>query len=101
MAKESRDRRFINAFMTTWVVHKIDQQPPELLITAYKAALHNFDIAEIERAFGKAITDLRWFPKPAELLAIIKPAPVPAIAVAQKQATYLMNAINGLSLIHI
>lgn len=70
MAEEkTRDERFLDAFMTCWSVFK-DCEPAEVVLSAYYKTLEKFSIKEIEKAFSNAIGNLKWFPKPVELIEL-------------------------------
>jgi hypothetical protein len=72
--KEERDKRYLAAFLTCWeVFNKGD--PSNTIIDTYEMALEKFSIEEIEKAFSNAIGNLRWFPKPVELLELITDTP--------------------------
>lgn len=94
MAAKTRDARFLGAFMTVWSVHKTGD-PSELILTAYSKALSEYDIEQVEDAFGYAMMKLKWFPKPVELIEYLNRWMEPKQVTAQAHAGYLTNAIMG------
>lgn len=93
MAKQSRDARFLNAFMTVWSIHK-NVEPSEMLLSAYKRALSEYGIEQIEQAFGYAINDLQWFPKPVELRKFIEYGPGDIEDISLVEADKVITAIS-------
>ena len=71
MAGKTKDERFLAAFMSVWSIHK-SGEPSEIVLNAYIKSLEEYDIDEIEQAFGYAISDLQWFPKPVELRGFLE-----------------------------
>ena len=94
MAARSRDARFLNAFMSVWSIHKTDE-PEKIILTSYKKALQPYEIEQIESAFGYALTSLKFFPKPAELIEYLNRWIEPKQVTAEAHAGYLKNAIIG------
>jgi len=82
---------FLNAFMTVWTIHKTDK-PGSNLIDAYWNIMKTYDLGQIETAFGRAMTELKFFPKPSELIGFLKE---PKELKAQSHAGYLVNAVSG------
>jgi hypothetical protein len=62
---------FVAAFLGTWATHQSGREPNEFMIEAYWRALAAFSAEQIETAFSRAIGQLRFFPKPVELLEFI------------------------------
>lgn len=85
--------RYLNAFLSAWQLHKNDE-PKEFLIEAYYKTLGKYPIEEIERAFGYAMSDLKWFPKPVELRHFIEHGPGDIEDVAMVEADKVVNAIK-------
>jgi len=94
MAERSRDARFLNAFMSVWSIHKTNE-PDKIILSSYKKALEFWEIEQIESAFGYALTSLKFFPKPAELIEYLNRWIEPKQVTAQAHAGYLTNAIMG------
>jgi hypothetical protein len=59
------------ALMTT-LSELYDKSPSEAALKMYAIALKDFSIEEITRGVERAITELKWFPKPAELLELMQ-----------------------------
>lgn len=57
--------RFLRAMEKLFTLH--DRQPSEALIEIYWAALSTLPIESVEMAIGKALYELKFFPKPVEL----------------------------------
>ena len=93
MAEKTRDARFLNAFMSVWSIHK-SGEPSEMILSAYKKSLSEYDIENIEQAFGYALNDLQWFPKPVELRNFIQHGPGDIEDVAHVEADKVINAIR-------
>jgi hypothetical protein len=63
---------FLNAFMACWEIFKEKgHEPSDIIISAYRQAMDPFTPEQISQAFGRAITECKWFPKPVELIEFI------------------------------
>lgn len=62
-------KRFAMAFGSMCTV--FDKEISPVLNKAYFETLKAFDIAQVETAISKAISTLKWFPKPIELVEMI------------------------------
>ena len=93
MEKQIHRDRYLNAFMASWTIHKTNE-PTDLLIEAYWKALVEYDIEQVEQAFGYAINNLQWFPKPVELRKFIESGPGDVADIAMIQADKVVNAIR-------
>jgi hypothetical protein len=85
---------FLSAFMTVWAIHK-SGKPGSNLIDAYWSIMKTYDSQQIEMAFGRAMTELKFFPKPSELIGFLKEPKEPKELKAQSHAGYLVNAVSG------
>ena len=60
--------------MTCWEIFN-KGEPSETIIGTYYKVLENYSIEEIEKAFSNSIGNLKWFPKPIELLEFVVDSP--------------------------
>lgn len=98
MAKRTtRDERFVTAFMTVWSIHK-SGEPAKMILTAYKKALSEYDIEDIESAFAYALNELQWFPKPVELRNFIQHGPGNLEDIAYAEADNVVNAVREIGI---
>ena len=74
-------------------------QPTQGQILGYRMALDGLDVADVEQGIGRAIRELKFMPKPAELreLAGVMPAPTRAILAwgAVKKAVHALSAYGS------
>ena len=91
--EKTRDEQFLNAFMSCWEVFK-SVEPSEIILSAYDKAIERFSIEDIEMAFGNAIGNLKWFPKPVELIQFIESGPGDIADIALVEADKVINAIR-------
>ena len=79
--------------MSVWEIHKPKGEiPQDGLIDSYWWVLKKYKLKQIQDAFGYALTSLKWFPKPVELIQYIEK---PKELIAQTHAGYLINAVRG------
>lgn len=93
MEREIHEDRYLNAFMSTWAIHKTNE-PSDLSIETYWRSLEKYDIKQVEQAFGYAINELQWFPKPVELRHFIESGPGDIEDIALVEADKVINAIR-------
>jgi hypothetical protein len=91
MEKKFHRDKFLNAFMSAWMIHK-KGEPSDILIETYWIALKQYDIEQVKAAFSHSTISLKWFPKPAELIELLDK---PKEHLAYESAGYLINAITG------
>lgn len=64
------DTKFVQALLVLGEV--FNEQISEMRMEAYRMALADYDMAAIERACKSAMTSLKFFPKPVELIELIE-----------------------------
>ena len=77
---------------TVWEVFKPDKVISDTLIAAYFVALGKIDIADIKSALSKIMSASTFFPKPVEIINLIKGGGTDDIAF--QQATTVLEAIR-------
>ena len=93
MDKQKDSEKFLNAFMSVWSVHKTTD-PQEIVLDAYWDVLSEFDIKDVEKAFGYALTKLKFFPKPYELISFLESGPGEIEDIAIIEADKVVKAIR-------
>jgi hypothetical protein len=91
--KDARYERYLSAFLAAWQLHK-NGEPKEILIEIYYKIFENTPIEEIEKAFGYAVNNLQWFPKPVELRSFIQHGPGDIEDIAYTEADKVVNAVK-------
>lgn len=66
---ESSDRKaFVESFKALCLVY--EKEPGAALVEIYFRALQRFEIDEVKAAVNRAVIELKWFPKPVELIEL-------------------------------
>lgn len=91
---ESDRHRFMTAFGTLCEI--FGKEPTQIFIEGYFRALSGFEIADVERAIGRAIGECKFFPKPVELKDFVTGGAGGLEDKALFEATRVLKAIKSI-----
>ena len=90
---ESKDKKRFGEMMGLMAI-TFDKQISKPLLDVYFKILQKYTIGKVEIAINKAMEQLRWFPKPAELIELGSGGPGKLEDIAQVQADIVIGAIH-------